>query len=68
MEPADIPTAILTIIAIFLMATGIASIIMDLRHFPEIIKKCETRGYIQNNDVRINCQVVKDERRPTLSP
>lgn len=38
---------------------GVLHLVMDYRHFGYIKEDCEKRGYIQNETIRINCSVEK---------
>ena len=45
----------LTTLAIF----GVVFLVMDFRHFSDVVKQCEKQGFIQNNTTRIQCRVEK---------
>jgi len=50
----------LLVLALFVLAgLGVSSLVMDLRHYPQIVKQCEERGFIQNENVRVLCSVEK---------
>ena len=53
----DFATCVLVTVVVLLATLGVGVLVMDLRHYPEIVKQCKENGRIQNNSIRILCQV-----------
>ena len=53
---------VLFCLVIFFGVRGIVYTITDFRHFGTVEKQCNSQGYIQNETVRINCQVEEKNK------
>lgn len=53
---------IVVILCVFILAVfGVTLLAGDYRLFDNIVKQCETQGYIQNQTIRLTCtKEVKD--------
>jgi uncharacterized membrane protein YidH (DUF202 family) len=52
------------VVAVFMLLITLAIpggmfLVMDFRHFNEVVAQCERQGYIQNNTTRIICSKEK---------
>lgn len=59
MDGDDILGMLLVLALFGLAGLGGLSLVMDLRHYPQIVKQCEERGFIQNENIRVLCSVEK---------
>jgi uncharacterized protein HemY len=53
---------VLFCLILFFGITGIIYTSADFRYWGEVEKQCKSQGYIQNQTVRINCQVEENNK------
>jgi hypothetical protein len=61
MDDAPFLGLVVLIVVVF-AAIGVCTALMDFRYFGHLEQQCKTQGYIQNETVRINCQVEEKNK------
>ncbi len=47
----------LTVATIILAIIGFGAMVTDTRHYSDIYKQCQERGFVQNKTSRISCHI-----------
>jgi len=59
MDTDDLIGGMLVFFSITCVLITITFLCFDFRLFSDVAKQCEARGFIQDNNVRINCSLEK---------
>ena len=57
----DIFAAIVIGCVVGLAALGVSTMMMDFRHFDDVVRQCKEQGYIQDKTTRVLCVVETKE-------
>ncbi len=55
----DAPAIILITVVLILASIGVVHLTGDFRTFGEVVEDCNRMGHVQNDKIRIKCEVEK---------